>query len=197
MNEIPEEYQEYTEFPREKPLFSRTFALWGWLAVAAIGIIVPTPMWIVAATPFLVLSVRTVWMKKATRRMVPIIVLGCSLVTFRLLGFLLILHLMHAQPWQLQHEEDIFSRFRLIGVFAWPDVGALEAEARHRRIIAEKALRESSPTADPFTGEPFRTMQSGEKYSIGPDMVDDAGSLRYDPTNGTFSRGDILRDDSQ
>jgi type II secretory pathway pseudopilin PulG len=30
-------------------------------------------------------------------------------------------------------------------------------------------------------------------YSVGPDRVDDGGQLFYDPTNGSYSRGDVIR----
>ena len=30
-------------------------------------------------------------------------------------------------------------------------------------------------------------------YSLGPDRLDDEASITYDPTNGTFSRGDVFR----
>ena len=42
---------------------------------------------------------------------------------------------------------------------------------------------------DPFGGE-LREI-ARERYSIGPDGQDDRLEVRYDPTNGTVSRGDI------
>ncbi len=53
--------------------------------------------------------------------------------------------------------------------------------------------------ADPFTTKslPLRFVNNPEPepfvvYSIGPDGLDDDGSIRYDTTNGTVSRGDVL-----
>jgi len=31
-------------------------------------------------------------------------------------------------------------------------------------------------------------------YSVGPDQIDDDGEIIYDPTNGTISKGDIIRE---
>jgi hypothetical protein len=51
--------------------------------------------------------------------------------------------------------------------------------------------------ADGFEPEtPLRYRAVGAGYliwSVGPDGVDDAGEIRYDPTNGTHSRGDVVR----
>jgi len=48
---------------------------------------------------------------------------------------------------------------------------------------------------DPFTDKLFvyhKTDKGFELYSPGPDMMDDNGTLIYDPTNGTISAGDIV-----
>jgi len=51
---------------------------------------------------------------------------------------------------------------------------------------------------DPFApGEPIKMSLSGDSkeaiyYSVGPDGIDQKGSLTYDPTNGIISPGDIL-----
>ncbi|MEN6626783.1 MAG: hypothetical protein ABFD69_11215 [Candidatus Sumerlaeia bacterium] len=47
---------------------------------------------------------------------------------------------------------------------------------------------------DPFTAKPLKTIQETEStliYSLGPDLQDQRGAIRYDPTNGTMSAGDI------
>jgi hypothetical protein len=47
---------------------------------------------------------------------------------------------------------------------------------------------------DPETPLRYRAVGSGYLiWSVGPDGVDDAGEIRYDPTNGTHSRGDVVR----
>lgn len=44
--------------------------------------------------------------------------------------------------------------------------------------------------ADPFTGKPFGRDERG-LFSVGPDGAPGDPSLRYDPTNGSFSPGDL------
>lgn len=47
---------------------------------------------------------------------------------------------------------------------------------------------------DPFTNAPLKQTDETTHtliYSLGPDRVDQHGALSYDPTNGTFSAGDI------
>lgn len=62
--------------------------------------------------------------------------------------------------------------------------------------IAGLNLSQGKPAGetDPFTNESLKTAQDGGEtviYSVGPDKKDDGGAITYDPTNGTFSRGDI------
>lgn len=48
---------------------------------------------------------------------------------------------------------------------------------------------------DPFTGQPMRMDDESTPtliYSLGPDRQDQHGAVRYDPSNGTASGGDIL-----
>lgn len=54
-------------------------------------------------------------------------------------------------------------------------------------------LPTGAPT-DPFTSSPLKMAPSPLGmvcYSLGPDRVDDGGSITYDPSNGTNSCGDI------
>ncbi|MCA9427322.1 MAG: hypothetical protein KC994_19735, partial [Candidatus Omnitrophica bacterium] len=45
---------------------------------------------------------------------------------------------------------------------------------------------------DPFTDQPFHWDASRETfYSVGPDEMDDGNSIRYSPTNGSKSVGDV------
>ncbi len=62
-------------------------------------------------------------------------------------------------------------------------------------------LRAGAST-DPFTGKPLhyrvhyaRTGSTYDLYSVGPDGVDQSGSVPYDPTNGIRSAGDIALDE--
>jgi hypothetical protein len=48
---------------------------------------------------------------------------------------------------------------------------------------------------DPFTGTPLRFIANRDPfvvYSVGPDKRDDKAAFLYDPTNGTFSPGDVF-----
>jgi type II secretory pathway pseudopilin PulG len=53
---------------------------------------------------------------------------------------------------------------------------------------------------DPFnTSETYKyLLDSGKNswkiYSLGPDQTDNEGEITYDPTNGTVSEGDIVRE---
>ena len=47
--------------------------------------------------------------------------------------------------------------------------------------------------SDPFSGEGYRWDGAGRTfYSVGLDGKDSGSSIAYDPTNGTFSAGDIM-----
>jgi hypothetical protein len=48
-----------------------------------------------------------------------------------------------------------------------------------------------SPEKDPFSGRPPKQTDEGQLYSIGPDGIDNALTIIYDPTNGVGSPGDI------
>jgi len=56
--------------------------------------------------------------------------------------------------------------------------------------------RQNAVPNDPFTGEPlqYRLGEGGawQVWSVGPDFKSDDAGLRYDPTNGTVSTGDVL-----
>jgi RNA polymerase sigma factor (sigma-70 family) len=44
---------------------------------------------------------------------------------------------------------------------------------------------------DPFSGQPVLVSDT-QVWSVGPDQADQRGRVSYDPTNGTFSAGDIV-----
>jgi hypothetical protein len=56
-----------------------------------------------------------------------------------------------------------------------------------RRLAPEKLPQQ----VDPFASAPLKTI-AGRYYSIGPDRVDNKLSIIYDPTNGSWSSGDIF-----
>lgn len=58
-------------------------------------------------------------------------------------------------------------------------------------------LLPGGPPSDPFGKAPLRFREDAAKkeflcYSIGPDLRDNGGATNYDPSNGTFSSGDIV-----
>jgi hypothetical protein len=65
------------------------------------------------------------------------------------------------------------------------DISYIEIMANHRY-----QLLSAFPPIDPFSGRHMKK-HDGVYYSVGPDGKDDKGEITYDPTNGTFSRGDI------
>jgi hypothetical protein len=71
-------------------------------------------------------------------------------------------------------------------IFGW-DIGWVEMIFINTRID----LSMQNDGVDPFSHSKLGIRSNGDLYSIGPDMRDDRGELLYDPTNGTFSPGDI------
>jgi hypothetical protein len=49
--------------------------------------------------------------------------------------------------------------------------------------------QEKVPVAKPAL---YRQAPNGTLYALGPDALDQRAALRYDPTNGTLSPGDIV-----
>ncbi len=45
---------------------------------------------------------------------------------------------------------------------------------------------------DPLTTATLQAAREGRFYSAGPDRKDQSAAVVYDPTNGTFSDGDIV-----
>ena len=78
------------------------------------------------------------------------------------------------------------------------------AAARYNFLKTGEFPREASGFApllpdglpqDPFTGTPLRFIANRAPfvvYSVGPDKEDDKAAFLYDPTNGTFSPGDVF-----
>lgn len=56
------------------------------------------------------------------------------------------------------------------------------------------SLIEAVPV-DPFSGKPFPYARDGDSFrlwSVGPDATSDNAAVRYDPTNGSLSAGDLV-----
>ncbi len=73
----------------------------------------------------------------------------------------------------------------------------LANQARTCLVLAglDRVLGRGGAVEDPFTGEPLQTIEEpGARviYSLGPDGEDQRAAVSYDPTNGTFSAGDIF-----
>lgn len=74
-------------------------------------------------------------------------------------------------------------------------VDKLQEQADRGEVISAEvtsylSAQSSSASIDPFSGTTYQ--QRDFRYSIGPDNVDDKGTVCYDPTNGTRSRGDVF-----
>ncbi len=78
-------------------------------------------------------------------------------------------------------------RYFPISLGALADGEFAENAARFRFV---KVAGSRSLTDDPFTAQPLKR-KNGFAYSVGPDLKDQGLSAIYDPTNGTFSEGDI------
>lgn len=61
---------------------------------------------------------------------------------------------------------------------------------RFEKTVSYRISRLRSKNVDPFSGVPFRNVE-GSTYSVGPDRTDGLLTVKYDPTNGTISAGDI------
>jgi hypothetical protein len=91
---------------------------------------------------------------------------------------------------------------RELGAKAQYDLARLTIAARIEELETGKPTEDLSALvekyfpegiADPFADEEYLTEDGVETiYSIGPDGTDDAAGIRYDPSNGTMSRGDIF-----
>lgn len=96
---------------------------------------------------------------------------------------------------------DYMKRYGPFAILTGMDVGQREIAVFHRRsVVYSKGLKGTHnlpkndyTVIDPFTFEPYRQRSDGP-YSVGPDGVNDNMAILYDPTNGTFSRGDISFD---
>ncbi len=74
-----------------------------------------------------------------------------------------------------------------------------EAHARTgefpKEVTPSMVTRQVREPHDPFTNEALRFAPEGDAFAlwaVGPDKRDDGGRMDYDPTNGTFSGGDIV-----
>lgn len=92
-----------------------------------------------------------------------------------------------------------------LGGLSGPNYGyvkarGMEAEAQLQLDLAglDRVVEPGTETVkriDPFTATTLRYYDSADRrviYSLGPDREDQRGALTYDPTNGSFSAGDIM-----
>ena len=90
-----------------------------------------------------------------------------------------------AEAWgRVQHSQALYELARLRVA---QRLAALDGAKRTEEIMAYL-----KPAAiDPFTSGPMKVSGGGKFYSLGPDKVDDGGTVLYDATNGAVSRGDV------
>jgi hypothetical protein len=111
---------------------------------------------------------------------------------------------MGAEEWAyytLSHSNPMEPQFRFKVTKTEFDLARLLLANRLRELDGEAKTSEltdlipkwlpSSPN-DPFADKPYLwDAAHGTFYGIGPDQRDDGNSIRYDPTNGTKTTGDI------
>ncbi|MCE5229710.1 hypothetical protein LLG95_08960 [bacterium] len=83
------------------------------------------------------------------------------------------------------------SNFDEVRTRTMTNVATLNLDLAGLSLISGTPVREP----DPYTNDPLKTNQQQDAtiiYSLGPDQTDNHGAVTYDPTNGTFSAGDII-----
>lgn len=122
------------------------------------------------------------------------------LVSLRIVGSCWTIHVSHHIPFPVDSQRSVLLSGYGLGCLAYGDIGTIEASVRARYLLI---LRNGNApprffpdldysTIDPFSGNEYARAHSGVRYSLGPDAIDQFGALAYDPTNGTFSPGDII-----
>ena len=91
-------------------------------------------------------------------------------------------------------EENVFTKYSYISLDLYYCL--MESFARNTRLsmmkeVEGKGYSELINQRDYFSSGTLRE-KNRSIYSIGPDRKDDLITIIYDPTNGTFSRGDII-----
>lgn len=144
------------------------------------------------------------------------IVLGVLffLTLLRITGFTVGLAIVNSAP-----PPNIDEVYKLLGplqIACWADVGTFETiliDYRKKTLALLKktvddplvieSIRDNITTSgaildlkDPYSfSNEIRWFRKNSQifiYSIGPDKINDLGLLKYDPTNGSFSRGDLI-----
>ncbi len=119
---------------------------------------------------------------------------------------MILLLITNSMPLKVAGQRDLALYFPPFTLFSVSDIHFLEANIYFRRTLINNpeakfatpsffGYREFHPELDfnlidPFTGKPY-LVKGDVQYSIGPDMIDNGGMIIYDPTNGTFSSGDM------
>ena len=126
---------------------------------------------------FLLAAIVTVmYAKKIRKAYIISILIGYSM---RIIIVLILLGIIWRNP---QYIPKVYRNTTISLLIFGSDFGLFEGITRH---YSEEIKR-----GDPFSGQPYR-MINDNFYSIGPDGKDDRLRIIYDPTNGTYSAGDI------
>lgn len=158
-----------------------------YLLVGAALLIVqlPTAMWVIGIILPLFASL---WLFRTKRMSFLLATLAIlALIPLRLYAYMSIVEGSHAIPPRYQSPGHIVRKNPVVLLFGVSDIHYIEHVVRRKFL----SVAHGEETAiDPFSGRPLLEID-GIKYSVGPDWKDDQLTITYDPTNGTFSEGDI------
>lgn len=172
------------------------------LVLMVSSVLLPAGIFLVV---FVATTVLLLFRIKVWNFIVPVcILLGIA----RLISMLILMNAVQSLPLEFASPRALaFSRIPF-SLFIYPDIAQFEANIELRRTLVGKQSAgrvqtfgwsmgeglsnvEDFSAIDPFTGLDYPETVNGELYSIGPDLLDQNCKTVYDPTNGTFSLGDI------
>ena len=182
-----------------------TFAL---LAVLLAVTILPSPYWLLF---FIILCVvARILIHWERVRAIPTIAILVTVFLIRWGGAMAVAAECNSLPMRSSSTADFMWNYFPFSIFGYTDLYEWHRNVWQRTEIARGTRTPRQVRAfghafwgpftsgvdysviDPFSGEPYRRMNSIE-YSVGPDGIDHRLEVIYDPSNGTFSRGDIVR----
>lgn len=156
--------------------------------VTLVALMLPSPFWIVVCVPLLLGVIWSAESKRLHSSWTTYIVFG--FVILKLLGVFSMIYAVDHTPPRLTSPSNYFVKFFPLSIGGIWDIERAEHSVRRRFLSVARRSPTAVRTVDPFSGTPLREAK-GHLYSVGPDQVDQGMALIYDPTNGTFSEGDI------